>query len=184
MSDVAGVPTPPEIESEMVGMQPTPTRFRVVLAKPGLDGHDRGLKVVAMALRDAGAEVIYLGLRQSTARIAEAAVDEDADVVGVSVLSGAHLDLVGSLLDELGRRGAAGVGMPVVVGGTIPEADAARLRQLGAAAVFPSGTSLDQVVTGTFAAARRHPGGGAPTEQADMALDHVTFGGLTDRGGG
>ena len=118
---------------------------RVVLAKPGLDGHDRGIKVIAMALRDAGAEVIYLGLRRTAAEIVQAAVDDDADVIGVSVLSGAHRPLVKQLLDE---RGSRGVGeLPVVVGGTIPAQDAADLRQLGVAAVVPVGTALDDAVS-------------------------------------
>jgi methylmalonyl-CoA mutase C-terminal domain/subunit len=116
-----------------------------VLAKPGLDGHDRGIKVIAMALRDAGAEVIYLGLRRTAAEIVQAAVDDDADVIGVSVLSGAHLPLVQQLLAE---RGSRGVGeLPVVVGGTIPAQDAAELRQLGVAAVVPVGTALDDAVS-------------------------------------
>jgi len=118
---------------------------RVVLAKPGLDGHDRGIKVIAMALRDAGAEVIYLGLRRTAAEIVQAAVDDDADVIGVSVLSGAHRPLVQQLLDE---RTSRGVGeLPVVVGGTIPTQDAAELRQLGVAAVVPVGTDLDDAVS-------------------------------------
>lgn len=117
---------------------------RIVLAKPGLDGHDRGIKVVAMALRDAGAEVIYLGIRRSVAEIVQAAADDDADVIGVSVLSGAHLELASDLLRERGARGLNEV--PVVFGGTIPTTDVEALRVLGAAAVFPVGTNLLQVV--------------------------------------
>jgi methylmalonyl-CoA mutase C-terminal domain/subunit len=124
---------------------------RVVLAKPGLDGHDRGVKVVAMALRDAGAEVIYLGLRRSVAEIVRAAVDEDADVIGISVLSGAHLELASDLLREREARGRAEV--PVVLGGTIPETDVEELRSLGVAAVFPVGTNLLKVVEGVLAVA-------------------------------
>ena len=119
---------------------------RVLLAKPGLDGHDRGIKVIAMALRDAGAEVIYLGLRQSPEQIAGAAVQESADVVGISVLSGAHLALAEQLVKELAGAGAAD--LPVVVGGTIPPTDIAPLEELGVTAVFPVGASLDEVVTG------------------------------------
>lgn len=116
---------------------------RIVLAKPGLDGHDRGIKVIAMALRDAGAEVIYLGLRRSVAEIVQAAADDDADVIGISVLSGAHLALAEQLLQEREARGMSGV--PIVLGGTIPPGDAEALRALGVAAVFPVGTNLLEV---------------------------------------
>lgn len=119
---------------------------RVVLAKPGLDGHDRGVKVIAMALRDAGAEVIYLGLRQSPEQIVGAAVQEGADVIGISVLSGAHVALSKELVDARSRAGVDD--MPIVVGGTIPRADVALLRELGVAAVFPVGSPLEDVVTG------------------------------------
>jgi methylmalonyl-CoA mutase, C-terminal domain len=127
------------------------TRCRIVLAKPGLDGHDRGIKVVAMALRDAGAEVIYLGLRVSAARIAAAAAAEDAAAVGISVLSGAHLPVAEQVLAALR---AAGAGVPLVVGGTIPPADVEPLRRLGVAGVFPVGTPLPEAVEGTLRLAR------------------------------
>ncbi len=120
---------------------------RIVLAKPGLDGHDRGLKVVAMALRDAGAEVIYLGLRAPVADIVAAAVAEDADVIGISVLSGAHLPIAGQLLTAMR---AAGVEAPLVVGGTIPPRDTGALRRLGVAGVFAVGTPLPGVVEGVL----------------------------------
>jgi methylmalonyl-CoA mutase C-terminal domain/subunit len=123
---------------------------RVLLAKPGLDGHDRGIKVIAMALRDAGAEVVYLGLRRSIAEIANAAVQEDVDVIGISVLSGAHLPLATELLDALR---AADASIPVVVGGTIPVHDVAILRDLGVRAVFPVGTGLSDVVGSVLALA-------------------------------
>jgi len=129
---------------------------RLVLAKPGLDGHDRGIKVIAMALREAGAEVIYLGLRVTPAQIAAAAVAEDADAVGISVLSGAHLPLAEQVLASLR---AAGLSVPLVVGGTIPPRDAEALCRLGVAEVFPVGTPLLEVVrrmlrlTGSEAAA-------------------------------
>ncbi|WP_241839857.1 cobalamin-dependent protein [Frankia sp. CcI49] len=117
---------------------------RVLLAKPGLDGHDRGIKVIGMALRDAGAEVIYLGLRRSVTEIVAAARDEDVDVIGISVLSGAHLALTRALLAE---RDAAGLtDIPVTVGGTIGATDAATLRELGVAAVHGVGTPLPDVV--------------------------------------
>ncbi len=123
---------------------------RVLLAKPGLDGHDRGIKVVAMALRDAGAEVVYLGLRRGPEEIVRAALDEDVDVIGLSVLSGAHLPLVGAVMSALTAQGAD---VPVVVGGTIPREDAERLHDLGVAATFPVGSNLDAVVRGVLAAA-------------------------------
>jgi len=123
------------------------TRPRIVLAKPGLDGHDRGIKVVAMGLRDAGAEVIYLGLRMTPGQIAAAAAAEDADVVGISVLSGAHMALARELLARLRE---ARIDAPVVVGGTIPPWDADALRRLGVSAVFPAGTPLPAVVAGVL----------------------------------
>src|SRR5712692_9373023 len=123
------------------------TRPRILLAKPGLDGHDRGIKVVAMGLRDAGAEVIYLGLRATPKQIAAAAAAEDADVVGISVLSGAHLAITEELLAALRRERADA---PLVVGGTIPARDADALRELGVAAVFPAGTPLPAVVAGVL----------------------------------
>jgi methylmalonyl-CoA mutase C-terminal domain/subunit len=123
------------------------TRPRVILAKPGLDGHDRGIKVVAMALRDAGAEVIYLGLRVSPGQVAAAAAAEDADLVGISVLSGAHLFIAADLL---ARMRDAGVDVPLVVGGTIPPPDVEKLRSLGVAAVFPAGTPLPAAVAGVL----------------------------------
>jgi methylmalonyl-CoA mutase C-terminal domain/subunit len=126
-------------------------RPRLVLAKPGLDGHDRGIKVIAMALRDAGAEVIYLGLRVTPAQIAAATVAEDADAVGISVLSGAHLPIAEQVLAALR---AAGAGTPLAVGGTIPARDAGALRRLGVAAVFPVGTALPDAVRGMLRLAR------------------------------
>ena len=128
------------------------TGARIVLAKPGLDGHDRGLKVVAMALRDAGAEVIYLGLRVLVADIVAAAVAEDADVIGISVLSGAHLPIAEQLLTAMR---AAGVQAPLAVGGTVPPRDAAALRRLGVAGVFAVGTPLPRVVEGVLRLASR-----------------------------
>ena len=125
---------------------------RVLLAKPGLDGHDRGIKVVAMALRDAGAEVIYLGLRRTPEEIWQAAVEEDADVVGVSVLSGAHIALAEELLAERTRVGSD---TPLVLGGTVPAEDAEKLRAMGVEAVHPVGTSLPDVVAGVLALGAR-----------------------------
>jgi methylmalonyl-CoA mutase C-terminal domain/subunit len=119
-------------------------RIRVLMAKVGLDGHDRGVKVVARALRDAGFEVVYTGLHRTPEEVAVAAVQEDVDVIGVSILSGAHMALVPPLLDVLQARDAGDI--KVLVGGVIPEADRAKLRELGAAAVFDQDASTDAVV--------------------------------------
>lgn len=124
---------------------------KVLLAKPGLDGHDRGVKVVGMALRDAGAEVVYLGLHQTGAQIAAAASAEDVDVIGISVLSGVHVDAARELLDACHEQHLDDVA--VVVGGTIPPADVARLQQMGVRDVFPVGTAIDDVVARVFRAA-------------------------------
>ena len=118
--------------------------LRVLIAKPGLDGHDRGAKVVARALRDAGMEVIYTGLRQTPEQIAAAAVQEDVDVVGLSILSGAHNVLVPEVIAALTRRGAEGVS--VVVGGIIPDRDIAGLDGAGVKAIFPPGTPTTTVI--------------------------------------
>jgi methylmalonyl-CoA mutase C-terminal domain/subunit len=128
---------------------------RVLVAKPGLDGHDRGAKVVAFALRDAGCEVIYLGLRCTAERIIEASVQEDVDVIGVSVLSGAHLPLTAQLVEARARRGLDDV--PIVVGGTVPPGDVERLLALGVTAVFPAGSDIGDVVDAVVALARRDP---------------------------
>ena len=119
-------------------------KMRVVVAKPGLDGHDRGAKVIAYALRDAGMEVIYTGLHQTPEQIVATTLQEDADVVGLSILSGAHMTLVPRVLDRLREHGADDV--VVVVGGTIPERDRERLLELGAAGIFSPGTPMDDVV--------------------------------------
>ena len=118
--------------------------IRVVIAKPGLDGHDRGAKVVARALRDAGFEVIYTGLHQTPAQIAETAVQEDADCVGLSVLSGAHLTLFAEVLDHLRRREASDI--VVFGGGIIPAEDIDALMALGVAAIFTPGTPTSAIV--------------------------------------
>ena len=115
-----------------------------MIAKPGLDGHDRGAKIIARALRDAGMEVIYTGLHQTPEQIVETAIQEDADAVGVSILSGAHMTLVPKIVDGLRSAGADDV--LVVVGGTIPEDDAEELRSLGVAAVFGPGAPTGEIV--------------------------------------
>ncbi len=119
-------------------------RIRVLVAKPGLDGHDRGAKVIARALRDAGMEVIYTGLRQTPEMIVNAALDEDVQVIGLSILSGAHMAIVPRVLNLLREREMSDV--LVIVGGIIPDDDAQQLKQLGVAAVFQPGTSLESVV--------------------------------------
>ncbi|MFK4105204.1 cobalamin B12-binding domain-containing protein [Streptomyces sp. NPDC019531] len=117
---------------------------RILIAKPGLDGHDRGAKIVARALRDAGFEVVFTGIRQRVEDIVATAVQEDVAVVGLSMLSGAHLALTARTVE--GLRAADAGDITVVVGGTIPPADVPRLKAAGAAAVFPTGTPLDVVV--------------------------------------
>ncbi len=117
--------------------------IRVVLAKIGLDGHDRGIQVVARALRDAGMEVIYTGLWQTPADVVRAVEDEDADVLGVSILSGAHLTLVPSLIESLRSRGLDRV--QLIVGGIIPDADIPKLEALGVARVFTPGAPLPEI---------------------------------------
>lgn len=119
-------------------------KIRVLVGKPGLDGHDRGAKVVAQALRDAGMEVIYTGLRQTPEMIVEAALQEDVDVIGLSILSGAHMTLLPRIVTLLQEKGLSN--MLVVAGGIIPEADAQALEQGGVARVFGPGTSLDSIV--------------------------------------
>jgi methylmalonyl-CoA mutase C-terminal domain/subunit len=120
-------------------------KIRVLVAKPGLDGHDRGAKVVARALRDAGMEVIYTGLRQTPEMIAESALQEDVDAVGLSILSGAHMALVPRVLDLLRANGQEHV--RVFVGGIIPDEDAPRLLEMGVAGVYGPGTLTDAIVT-------------------------------------
>ncbi len=119
-------------------------RLRIIVAKPGLDGHDRGAKIIARALRDAGFEVIYTGLHQTPEMIAEAAVQEDADAVGLSVLSGAHMTLFPEVMRLLKEKGAGDVAL--FGGGIIPEEDAAKLRNLGVREIFTPGASTEDIV--------------------------------------
>ena len=128
--------------------------IRVLVGKPGLDGHDRGARIIAAALRDAGMEVVYTGLRASVPAIAAAAVQEDVDVIGLSILSGAHESICRRLQEELKTRG---VDIPVVVGGIIPHADNARLKELGVAAVFGPESALAAVVEAVRALAEGRP---------------------------
>ncbi len=125
-------------------------RARVLIAKPGLDGHDRGAKVTARALRDAGMEVIYTGLRQTPEMVVEAALQEDVDAIGLSILSGAHMPLMARVLELLAANEMSDV--PVFLGGIIPDEDASRLREMGVTAVFGPGASLDDVIAAFNAA--------------------------------
>ncbi|HUN06624.1 MAG TPA: cobalamin B12-binding domain-containing protein [Aggregatilineales bacterium] len=118
--------------------------IRVLIAKPGLDGHDRGAKVIARALRDAGMEVIYTGLRQTPEMIAEAALQEDVQVVGLSILSGAHLALVPRVREVMDAHGLNDV--PLLVGGIIPDSDIASLKAMGVAGVFGPGTNTEDII--------------------------------------
>jgi len=135
MTDRSDRPDPPE--------QPT-SPIRVVVAKPGLDGHDRGAKVVARALRDAGMEVVYTGLHQTPEQIVEAAIQEDADAVGLSVLSGAHMTLFAKVVDLLRERDASDI--VVFGGGIIPDDDLPELERMGVAKVFTTGAATTEIV--------------------------------------
>jgi methylmalonyl-CoA mutase C-terminal domain/subunit len=126
--------------------------IRVLVAKPGLDGHDRGAKIIARALRDAGMEVIYTGLRQTPEMIVNAALQEDVQVIGLSILSGAHNAIVPRVMDLLKEKEMDDV--LIVVGGIIPDEDAANLKKLGVAAVFQPGAALEEVVAFVKSAAR------------------------------
>jgi methylmalonyl-CoA mutase, C-terminal domain len=128
----------------MTASVPSTRALRILVAKPGLDGHDRGAKVVARALRDAGFEVIYTGLHQTPEMIANAAVQEDVDAVGLSIMSGAHNTLFPAVIDELKKRGASDI--VVFGGGIIPEADFERLTAAGVTGVFTPGASLETII--------------------------------------
>ena len=119
-------------------------RIRVLVAKPGLDGHDRGAKVIARALRDAGMEVVYTGLRQTPEMIVNAALQEDVQVIGLSILSGAHNAIVPRVMELLKEKQMSDV--LVIVGGIVPDEDAARLKSLGVAAVYQPGAALEEIV--------------------------------------
>ena len=120
-------------------------KIRVVIAKPGLDGHDRGARVIARALRDAGMEVIYTGLRQTPEQIVSAALQEDADVIGLSILSGAHMHICPRVMALLAERGLRDV--LVVVGGIIPDVDIPKLNEMGIRGIFLPGTPMQEIVT-------------------------------------
>ena len=129
-------------------------KLRVVIAKPGLDGHDRGAKVIARALRDAGMEVIYTGLRQTPEQIVSAALQEDADVIGLSILSGAHNHIAPKLMALLNEKGLDDV--LVLIGGIIPDVDIPRLEAIGVKGIFLPGTPMQQIIDFINANAREH----------------------------
>lgn len=131
-------------------------KIRVLIAKPGLDGHERGARVVAYGLRDAGFEVIYTGLRQTPGQIARAAVDEDVDVIGLSVLSGAHLLLTQEVIRNLRELEAEDI--IILVGGIVPEADFAELKKMGVAEIFTSGTPISAITETIKKAAEKRQG--------------------------
>jgi methylmalonyl-CoA mutase C-terminal domain/subunit len=132
-------------------------KIRVLIAKPGLDGHDRGAKVVARALRDAGMEVIYTGIRQTPDMIAEAALQEDVDVIGLSILSGAHMELFPRVIEALRQRGIQPDEVLLFAGGIIPDDDIEPLKQLGFQAIFGPGTSTEEIVRFVREWAARRP---------------------------
>jgi len=123
-------------------------KIRILLAKPGLDGHDRGAKIVALALRDAGMEVIYTGLHQDLEQIIAAAAQESVDVIGLSIMSGAHIPICTRLLEMMPAAGLQGV--KLVVGGVIPTRDIGTLEKLGVAGIYPGGTPFDDIATGIY----------------------------------
>jgi methylmalonyl-CoA mutase C-terminal domain/subunit len=121
-------------------------RLRILVAKPGLDGHDRGAKIISLALRDAGMEVIYSGLHQSIDQIVSTAVQESVDIIGLSIMTGAHLSISEKLVGKLSAEGIDD--MRIVVGGVIPKDDIQKLKAMGIADVFPNGTKFDQIIDG------------------------------------
>ncbi len=137
-------------------MAETTHRYRVLIGKPGLDGHDRGAKFIARALRDAGFEVVYTGIRRTPEEIAAAAVQEDVSAVGLSSLSGAHLRLFPAVVDALGKSGAGDI--PVLGGGVIPDEDISHLKQAGIVEVFTPGTPVDQIIQAFQQACEAHQG--------------------------
>ncbi|ACP34230.1 cobalamin B12-binding domain protein [Sulfolobus islandicus Y.G.57.14] len=137
-------------------MMITTKRIKVIVAKLGLDGHDRGAKVVARALKDAGMEVVYTGLRQTPEQIVKAALQEDADVIGISILSGAHLELIPKVIEIMRQNGLNDVGL--IVGGVIPPDDIKKLKDMGVDEVFLPGSSLKEIVEKVKKVARQKRG--------------------------
>ena len=135
-----------KLENHQGKIDMTIKKIKILIGKPGLDGHDRGAKVTALALRDAGMEVIYTGLHQTVEQIVRTTVQEAVDVVGLSIMSGAHIPICQKLLEMMKNEGLQKI--PVVVGGVIPKQDIPKLSELGIAGVFPGGTHFDEIVTG------------------------------------
>lgn len=156
MTDSISPATAPQVAGTGVAQMNGATRQRVLLAKVGLDGHDRGIKVIARGLRDAGFHVIYAGIWQSPEAVAQAVADEDADWLGISLLSGAHMSLIPRVLDQLRIAKAADVG--IVLGGIIPPGDASRLKKMGVATCFGPGTQISEIVPILNARPRPQPG--------------------------
>ena len=129
--------------------------IKILVGKPGLDGHDRGAKIIALALRDAGMEVIYTGLHQSLEQIVRTAIQEAVDVVGLSIMSGAHIPICQRLLEMMKDEGLDDI--PVVVGGVIPKQDIPRLKQMGVEGIFPGGATFDDIVSGIQAIVSHQP---------------------------
>ena len=128
-------------------------KIKIIVGKPGLDGHDRGAKIVALALRDAGMEVVYTGLHQSVEQIVQIAVQEAADVIGLSIMSGAHIPISQKLLALMKTEGIGDI--PVVVGGVIPKRDVPKLKQMGINGVFPGGTPFEAIIAGIVQAVKK-----------------------------
>jgi methylmalonyl-CoA mutase C-terminal domain/subunit len=139
-----------------IGYEDMSQKIRVVIAKPGLDGHDRGAKVIARALRDAGMEVIYTGLRQTPEQIVAAALQEDADVIGLSILSGAHMHICPRIMELLKQNGLDDV--LVVIGGIIPDVDVPRLKEIGITGIFLPGTPMQAIIDFISSGARSRAG--------------------------
>ncbi len=128
-------------------------KIKILIAKPGLDGHDKGAKIVALALRDAGMEVVYTGLHQQVEQIVRTAIQEAVDIIGLSIMSGAHLTICEKLLETMKKEGIETTG--VVVGGVIPARDIDKLKQLGIRGVYPGGTSFDEMIEGIKAISKK-----------------------------
>src|SRR5690349_21368508 len=141
---VAKSPSDADMDEQLKPAADTGRKIRVLIAKPGLDGHDRGAKIIARALRDAGMEVIYTGLHQTPEMVAEAALQEDVDAVGLSILSGAHMALFPRIVEEMRRRGLDDV--LIYAGGIIPDDDIPAIKEMGIAAVFGPGTPMEEAV--------------------------------------
>lgn len=129
-------------------------KVKILVGKPGLDGHDRGAKVIALALRDAGMEVLYTGLHRTTDQIVRTALQEAVDVIGLSIMSGAHLPICRNLQEKMKAEGMDDI--PIVVGGVIPKQDIPKLKEIGVSGVFPGGTNFDDIIAGIQELTKQH----------------------------